>query len=287
MQRLLFLVGLVAFFSCQKAIESDPDPNTNPTSIDSLDPGSGAILLVKSVARFGNDSTVTDFLYNDASQLKEMFVTRAYTLNGQSKIEKTFNGFEWDDKKRLSQIKIKYQQKTEGRLWDTIRISIYYPPGESKQYTHSIVYVKNDVEESSDSVTYQYNAGGQISKMWYYSSDKHPYVYRDSADYYVNFSWDLKGNITKWEQHSAFLPPPLQSYDIDYVTDYSHDDKLNPLRNMFGGFLSDVSWVNSNNVTNYNSRIYSGETWGSPYACEYNSEGYIVRWGAISYYYSR
>jgi hypothetical protein len=147
MNRLLILlsIAIILLTSCQKEISTENGGSNNPG-------GTTSLLLIKSVSKTGNDSTVTLYSYDGSQRLTDITTTgisNGTEINLHNKLVRNSSGI-------ITQTElIDYTQA------DTVIRNIYYDPN-IKRYTASAQTIFLSGQTFTDSTTYLYDGNGHI-----------------------------------------------------------------------------------------------------------------------------
>ena len=198
---LLFISFL---FSCNK---NESNVNNNPAVPSTL--------LVKKISKSGNDSTVTEYFYDQAKRLvweKETSVISGVTKNISMKILRDNSGM-------ITRTTDIADYLIASGIDSVVRIFA----NAAGRYTASVLNMTQGATTVQDSVYYFYDGAGRIIRDQHFQIVtgvpftqvfKREYIYSSAGNIDSVKESDLSGGV----------------YTLSYTEAYTHDSKLNPLQ---------------------------------------------------------
>lgn len=175
-------------------------------------------LLVRSVEKTGSDSVAIDYSYDMNDRLvllKTSGVQGGNSMNGELKIYRQSSGAIFRTVEKAAYL------STNGV--DSIITEYNYDAG-SGRYTSSVLVTIGSAPDVRDSVVYDYDASGRISR------DNHfqvvagvPFLQKFKQEYVYTSA----GNIDSVK--NFYHDPVSNVYSLEMILDYEYDAKVNPL----------------------------------------------------------
>lgn len=228
------MVGLTA---CQKEISSEDGGGTGNTNGNSV-----GELLIKTVAKTGADSLVTNYTYDASKRLMREFIKGK--SNGQD--------FENDIRvvRNASGIITHVIQKNpqfQAMGIDSAVSKIYYDAGSSR-YTARATELTLGGFTSVDSTVFTYNSSGLIIRQDTYNGS--PALGAPMAlNVKFEFTYSAEGNVIKNQSYS--YDATTSSWDLIAVIDNTFDTKVSPIKlsSTEAAAMLKADWSSTNNAT--------------------------------------
>lgn len=201
MKNITWLIALISLitFSCNKDEET-------PTIIQPL--------LVKIVAKQGNDSVVTSITYNADKKV-------ANVEQKESSGETTSSQVTWDDLFRIDRINFFYTP-AGGTTTSMVYDFFYLTATDSKLRNAKTVIGSGDLP-ITDSIAYTYNGNKVLRTSHYYTQGSDP----ARLVYFYEYTFDGQGNMSEaklYEALSGSTEPTLVG-----TFAFQYDGKVNPI----------------------------------------------------------
>jgi hypothetical protein len=237
----------ISLFSCQKEISID---NTSGGGGGGTGGGgNSSTLLVRSVYKQGSDSTVSAYTYDGAKRLASATYTGASSGAGfdlNTKLVRNSSGI-------IQKIILKSSDLVQFGL-DSIVSNVVYDAGGSRYKGQVINLTVPGVFILKDSVIYEYDAAGKISRETDFFDDGSTSGY----ELYSKTEYTYTGNnLATMKFYSYDLP--TKAYILENTIAYEYDAKTNPLQignealllNFIRIYITDVdvSTYSANNIT--------------------------------------
>lgn len=209
MKKLLAaLSGIILLLtSCQKEVSLEPNNSG----------GNNGVRLTRVGVRSGADSITTDYLYNNSNKL--MGYTQAGTIYSkpidmQFKLLRNSNDI-------ITSVVIKSSAFQQSGL-DSIVVSYTYDVANSR-YKYSLYTAIAPGDTYTDSISYHYNAAGQLTSAVSWEEDGTGYVpyYKDEFTY-------AGANIATNKSYT--YNDVSGQFDLEATSSFEYDTKINPFR---------------------------------------------------------
>ena len=230
---LLILTGSIA---CKKSSQ-------NNSSSDSR--GINFNLLIRTVDKYSNGQSITDYTYDNYKRL----ITESSIRNFNDGLQwKATNNFYRNSQDRFDSVTSEYSYGTD----PTGLQKVYYHYDVAGKLSYNILFRNiNDPTSSVDSCVYAYSAGRVINRMDYTSARST--ILNHTLTHEIFYKYDNSNNITGITFVNYDFSGGAPAHKDTVTLSYAYDDKENPYQHdAFYAYFVDFSldsYVSKNNIT--------------------------------------